>query len=272
MLSFPCFTKMRCAVRRLACFFFILLSSALLAFSFAGRGHAYVLPYEQLIGFMAANFAKFETIVIRQFTEVENPGDAEKPAAFEEIVTMKAPNLFRTELVGSSAEQTREIDHRYRELLIASGEQGLTELLSGMGIDMEKVSFTRIDGLIAYMIGDRDPDSPKILIEKERFLPLLLIYGFSTYYGQDVVRVRFKDYRQVEQGWYPFEITYSAGGQVTERYIIQSLRANVPVSPSYFSSPSSLSQPEAPAEEGGSLSEEERLRRIIETFEQKYGR
>lgn len=258
-------------VGRLAHFVFILVSCAVLALCFTGQGQAYVLPSEQLIGFMAANFAKFDTIVIRQSTEVENPGDDEKPAAFEEIVTMKAPDLFRTELVGLSAEETREIDHRYRELLIASGEKGLKELLSGMGIDMEKVSFTRIDGIIAYMIGDRDPNSPKILIEKERFLPLLLIYSLSTYYGQEVVKVRFKDYRQVEQGWYPFEITYSAGGQVTERYIVHSLRANVPVSPSYFSSPPILSQPEAPAEEGGSPSEEERLRRIIETFEQKYG-
>jgi hypothetical protein len=178
---------------------------------------------------------------------------------------MKSPDLFRVEVLGSEGGQTREMDHRYRRLLIANSESDLKAFLSGMGIDMEKIFFTRVDGVIAYCIGDRDPDSPKILIEKERFLPLLLTYRRLSYAGEDVVRVRFKDYRQVEQGWYPFEITYSSGWQISERYIIQSLRANVQVSPTYFDSPPIQPQKEGP-------SEEERLRRIIRTFEEKYGR
>ena len=241
-----------------------LLGFLVLVFNLTGRCAAYVLPPHQLIGFMAANFAPFETMVIQQFTEVKTLGDPEQPGAFEEIVTMKSPDLFRVEALGSEAGQTREMDHRYRRLLIANSESDLKAFLSGMGIDMEKVFFTRVDGVIAYCIGDRDPDSPKILIEKERFLPLLLTYRRFSYTGGDVVRVRFKDYRQVEQGWYPFEITYSSGWEISERYIIQSLRANVPVSPTYFDTPPTQPQREAP-------SEEERLRRIIRTFEEKYG-
>jgi hypothetical protein len=242
-----------------------LLGFLALVFNVTGRCPAYVLPPDQLIGFMAANFAPFETMVIQQLAEVKTLGDPEQPNAFEEIVTMKSPDLFRAEVLGSEGGQTREMDHRYRRLLIANSESDLKGFLSGMGIDMEKIFFTRVDGVIAYCIGDRDPDSPKILIEKERFLPLLLTYRRLGYAGEDVVRVRFKDYRQVEQGWYPFEITYSSGWKISERYIIQSLRANVPVSPSYFDSPPIQPQKEAP-------SEEERLRRIIRTFEEKYGR
>jgi hypothetical protein len=242
-----------------------LVGFLVLVFNLTGRCPAYVLPPNQLIGFMAANFAPFETMVIQQFTEVKTLGDPEQPNAFEEIVTMKSPDLFRVEVLGSEAGRTREMDHHYRRLLIANSESDLNAFLSGMGIDMEKIFFTRVDGVIAYCIGDRDPHSPKILIEKERFLPLLLTYRRLGYAGEDVVRVRFKDYRQVEQGWYPFEITYSSGWKISERYIIQSLRANVPVSPTYFDSPPIQPQEEAP-------SEEERLRRIIRTFEEKYGR
>lgn len=271
MLDLPLFLRTIRHIRNSPRFFLFLVGFLALAFNLTGRCPAYVLPSEQLIEFMAANFAKFETIVIQQFTEVKNLGEAEQPNAFEEIVTMKSPDLFRTEVLGSGAGQTRDLDHRYRRLLIANGEQELQAFLSGMGIEMEKVFFTRIDGIIAYCIGDRDPDSPKILIEKERFLPLLMTYRLSSTIGEEVVRVRFKDYRQVEQGWYPFEITYSSGWEISERYIIQSLRANVPVSPSYFDSPPVLPQTEAPSDEGGSPPEEERLRRIIRTFEEKYG-
>ena len=272
MSTFPFFLKIIRPIGSSARFFFFLVFFLALAFTLTGRCPAYVLPSDQLIEFMAANFAKFETIVIQQFTEVKTLGETEQPNAFEEIVTMKSPDLFRTEVMGSGAGQTRDMDHRYRRLLIANGEQELKTFLSGMGIEVEKVFFIRIDGIIAYCIGDRDPDSPKILIEKERFLPLLLTYRLSSTIGEEVVRVRFKDYRQVEPGWYPFEITYSSGWEISERYIIQSLRANVPVSPSYFDSPSVLPQTEAPSEEGGSPQEEERLRRIIRTFEEKYGR
>jgi hypothetical protein len=252
------------------CFFLVgFLASAIML---TGRCSAYVLPPHQLIGFMAANFEPFETIVIQQFTEVTTLGGPEQPSAFEEIVTMKSPDLFRVEPLGPDAGRTRDMDHRYRRLLIANRESDLKAFLSRMGIDMEKVFFTRVDGVIAYCIGDRNPESPKILIEKERFLPLLLTYRRPGYAGEDVVRVRFKDYRQVEQGWYPFEITYSSGWEISERYIIQSLRANAPVSPTYFDAPPIPPQTEAPPDEGGTPSEEERLNRIIRTFEEKYGR
>jgi hypothetical protein len=253
-------------------FFFFLVTFLVLAFNLPGRCSAYVLPSDQLIEFMAGNFVKFETIVIQQVTQVESLGEAEQPNTFEEILTMKSPNLFRAEIMGQGAEWTRDVDQRYFRLFIANSEQELKSFLSGLGVDLEQVFFTRIDGIIAYCIGDRDPESPKILIEKERFLPLLLTYRRSSYAGEDVVRVRFKDYRQVEQGWFPFEITYSSGWAISEHYIVQSLRVNVPLSPTYFDSPPAFPQTQAPPEESGRLSDEERLRRIIRTFEEKYGR
>jgi hypothetical protein len=272
MLGFSFFHIGGRQIGRSARFFLFVVPCLALAFHLAVPCRAYVLPSDQLIEFMAANFAPFETMVIQQFTEVNTLGEAFMPTGFEEIVTMKSPDLFRAEVMDSGSGETRVQDHRYRRLLIANGEQELKAFLSGMGIDTEKVFFTRVDGIIAFCIGDRDPESPKILIEKERFLPLQLTYTLSSEIGEDVVRVRFKDYRQVEQGWYPFEITYSSGRYGSERYIIQSLRANVPVSPSYFDSPPIPPQTEVPSEEGGSPAEEERLRRIIRTFEEKYGR
>jgi hypothetical protein len=246
------------------------LGSLLLVVS--GRCHAYILPSEQLIQFMAGNFSKFETVTIKQFTQPENLMEEEGMEVAEEIISMKSPNLFHSKIVNSKVGRTRKIDDRFRELLIANSEERLTALLSGMGINLKKVAFTRIEGTIAYRIGGEDPADPKILIEKERFLPLLLTYKPSAYYSEHAISVRFMDYRQVAEGWYPFEITYSYGAEVIERHIIHSLQANTPISPSLFDSPGVLSQPEVAGEEGESLSEDERLRRIIKTFEEKYGR
>lgn len=198
--------------------------------------HAYVMPAEQIVHFMTANFSRFQTMVIHQSTRLEN-SEGNEERVFEEIITMKSPNLFHSKLTDTSAEATRLRDHSYRQLFLANSPSRLMDVLYGVGIWLQKTVYTRIDGIIAYRIGDSQEDSPKLLVEKARFLPLLMVYKSPSHPEGDLIKVRFLDYRKVQQGWLPFEITCSYGQNVTEKSTINSVKVNVPVSQSLFDSP-----------------------------------
>jgi hypothetical protein len=194
---------------------------------------AYVMPAEQLIQFMVANFAKFDTLVIRQSTTQRQKGDRPE-RVYEEILSIKSPNLFHSSPVDPSTEQRRVDDQIFRELLIANSQRRLLPRLSELGIDTQQVAYTRLEGTVAYRIGEKDPGKPKLLIEKARSLPLLFVYQRPGQEAGEWIKVRFLDYRKVEQGWVPYEIHYFSGDQWIEKYSIQSVKVNAPLKPSLF--------------------------------------
>jgi len=236
----------------------------------AERCQGYIMPAEQIIAFMAKNFSKFQTLVIIQSTQQEDERYEVGEESFMEKIWMKSPDLFRAEVPDHPMGRLMEPDMVYRQLLIANSGQRLMELLSRMGINLHSVAFTRIDDIIAYRIGDKEPERPKILIEKDRFLPLLLIYRSSKHSVPETITVHFKDYRKMDQGWYPFEITYSDGRELREDYTIHTLQANVPIDPALFVMPKIRSGPDQATEQVQISTEEERLRQIIQKFEEKY--
>jgi hypothetical protein len=114
----------------------------------------------------------------------------------------------------------------YRQLLMANTSTRLEQLLSMMGINLEAVSLTRVDGVIAYQIGQKGDHIPKLLIEKERFLPLQLVYRMAGDTSEEIVKVRFQDYRKEGKGWIPYQINYSVDNRIREEYSIQNLQIN----------------------------------------------
>jgi len=229
-----------------------------------GRCHGYVMPAEQLLDFMADNFSNYNTVIIVQSTLLT---DQYNEKVFKEQIQLKSPNLFNLKVLDNIADRTELPNMAYRQLLIANSRPRLEQLLSMMGIDLKSVSFTRIEGIIAYRIGEKEDDSPKLLIEKERFLPILLTYRPNVDMPEDLVTVRFQDYRKEDKGWFPFEIIYSVGNEVREEYTIQTLQTNMPVSSSLLQTFRISSLPERAPEEWPSNIEEERLQENIETFE-----
>lgn len=228
------------------------------------------MPAEQLIAFMAKNFSKFQTLVIVQSTQQKDQRYEVGEESFIEKIWMKSPDVLHSQVLDHPMGRLMEPDITYRQLLIANSAQRLLGLLSRMGVNLYSVSFTRIDGNIAYRIGDEEPESPKILIEKDRFLPLLVVYRPSENSLQETITVQFKDYRKMDQGWYPFEITYYDGKELREDYTINTLHVNVPIDPTLFVVPGPESAPDRPSEQGQIPPEEERLKEIIKKFEEKY--
>ncbi len=232
----------------------------------------YVLQAEQLIRFMAVNSSKFKTLVITQFTQQEKRHSTEGLSfeIFREKIWMQAPGRFHSRVLNEDRGRREVPDKAFRRFLLAGSSESFTQLLLEMGINLEAVAFTRIDGIIAYRIGDAAPGSPKILIEKERFLPLQLVYWSIGDRAGALVEVTFKDYREVDKGWYPFEITHTSERWPNETYTILTILPNTPFDPSVFSSPMSGATPVQSPEGDEGLSDKERLKRIIQKFEDRY--
>jgi len=258
------------------CIVFFLFAT--LVFMVKDTCHGYIMPAEQLIEFMAKNFSKFNSLVIIQSVIEDNQRSDEENLVyyedaedvFKEQIWMKSPNFFRSEVLGDDADRGEIPDMVYRQLLIANSQGVLERLLLGMGINLQSIVFTRIDGIIAYRIGDQGPYSPKLIIEKERFLPLLLIYGSSENFYEGPITVWFNEYRELEQGWYPFEITYSVWDGAKETFEIQHMEVNTPIEPSLFDSSSVKTRPDKAQGMKEGSPEEKRLRKIIKAFEEKY--
>ncbi|MBW1732964.1 MAG: 1-acyl-sn-glycerol-3-phosphate acyltransferase [Deltaproteobacteria bacterium] len=258
---------------------------------------AYVMPVDQLIDKMGANFSRFKTLLIDQSTHVLDPEDENTGLVFGERVWIKSPGYCRTEITsgpkgkdmgqvpGSSPVPAPEVeqdapgaaglwknpDVAFRRLLIGTDRNSMITFLVQMGVNLESVAFTRIDGFIAYRVGDMGPASPRLLIHKETFLPILFSYVPPGSPGQGMVVVRYKRYKKVGSGWYPYEIDYSMGEEGLERYLVLTIKVNVPMETSFFNAVKE--QVRVPPKSGSDqhIKEEERLDEIIRVLKEKYG-
>jgi hypothetical protein len=246
-----------------------LLSFLMITLMGKERCHGYIMPAEQLIDLMAKQFIRFKTLTIIQATQQTAYWDDEIGDTYEEQIWFKAPDLFYSKPLGEGYETKKRPDIIFRQFLMANEDtQGLRRLLMEHGVNLNLVALTRIDGTIAYRIGDEAPESPKILIEKERFLPLLLIYQSHNLSTENLITVRFQDYQKLDQGWYPYEITVSYGNEMKETHMIRSIQANEPITISTLY-PLKIGTP-SDQTEGSHDMDEERLKKIIKQFEEKY--
>ena len=101
----------------------------------------------------------------------------------------------------------------------------------------------------------------------KRFLPVFLKYGTSRGDGGDSITVEFKDYRKLDQGWYPFEIIYQEEQGCRERHIIDQVQVNVAIESTLFDGAKEGSPKVSPR----FTDEDERLKQIIEGMEKRYG-
>jgi outer membrane lipoprotein-sorting protein len=212
-------------------------------------GLPYVLPSSQIIAIMTNKFANIKTLRIIQHTKIKDLNQ-EKEKAFGEIVSLGSPYLYRSEIPGqpgkrliihNSPKTLRIINGSitydgesygfiYRFLLLAHDPERLSEMLKEVGINIDKVFLTRFEGKIAYLIGEKEEGSARLLVDKEQFLPILLKYGDYLFH--------FSDYFEfMEHAWYPFQIVYSCKGDITEEYTVKDIKANLPIDVSLFDIP-----------------------------------
>ena len=217
-------------------------------------GLPYMLPPAQILQYMTNKFANIKTLKIIQRTSIKELSE-EKEKVFGEIIYLKTPDLYRSEIAGqpgkrliilNSKRTLRIINRRitydrqgqdflYRFLFLAQNTELLLERLAEAGINLDKASLTRFEGRIAYLIGEKKEGSPKLLVDKKLFLPLVLKYGDFLFH--------FSDYREIrEHIWYPYKITCSSKGAIIEEYTLKDIMMNPLVDVSLFDIPLIRSQ------------------------------
>ena len=225
-----------------------------LAVLLPSTGLPYVLPSAQIIEFMTDRFAALKTLKILRVTTIKDFDD-ETEKAFGEIVEVMSPDLYRADVAGQpgtrlmarSGSRTLSVINGtivkgfernhflYPFLFVAQDPQRILRVLQDEGIRLDMVSLTRFDGRIAYLIGDKVDGSPRLLVDKDRFLPLLLVL--------DDFSVQFSDYREIaEKTWYPHQIVYSSNRTIVEEYSVQDITINPPLDVTQFSIPLIRSQ------------------------------
>ena len=277
----------------------LLVTSLLLLMS--GSSSAYLMPVDQLIDKMRAKFSSFKTLIIDQSTHVLGPQDEETTMVFEEKTWIKSPGFCRSEMTGRPEHPHRDDAHAaappppgepavrerpavseaavgqvnndtaFRRLLMGNNRDSIMTFLAQMGVNLENVWFTRLDGVAAYCVGDKGPDSPKLLINKESFLPLLFSYVPLRSSTRKIATVRFDNYKQVDSGWYPYEIDYSVETERVERYFVLSIIINPTIETSFFRITTERTKIPQQPENDQDVQQEERLKEVIKALKEKYG-
>ena len=257
------------------------------------NAQGYVMPGEQLLDLMAANFSQFKTLVVTQTTRMTPCEKEAVESVMEETIWLKAPGWYYSKITAPPQGQDpgednalsclRRRDMAFRQLLMANSRAALGRVLSNMGVNLGAVALTRFDGIIAYQVGDTGPETPRLFIEKERFLPLFLSYRLPRDSVRETVRVWFEDYRKLEEGWYPYKIEYAFANEIKAQYVILHLEVNVPIGQPLMRIPeermsasikekksgSESQQDEAP-ENAKENSDDTRLQEMIRRLREKY--
>lgn len=255
-------------------FFVLFVLSAIFLSSYYSYG--YVMPAEQILDYMIKNFSGYNTVTLIQSTLQTVDGNEK---VFTEQIWLESPDKYSTKALDRVAE--RDViapDILYRQLFIANPREKIERILLSLGIDLTKTSYTRFEGAIAYQIGRKDPDSPILIIEKERFLPLLIKYRVPDRVDSKLITVKFEEYQEEDKGWYPSEITYEEGENLIEKYTMQNLQVNIPIDASILNQFPEYEVPELPesvdADSKGASNkpgiDKDRLKNVIKAFEDQY--
>lgn len=262
-------SKLQKRIKQHLCTFILIVAFICLV---KGKSQAYVMQAEQLTDLMTRNFSEFKTLIITQSTHLVTPEDLEVQMILEEKIWLRSPGFHHSEfvnipdhwgvMVNELTAGRPSADMAFRRLFTASDKNTIMALLSDMGVNLNSVAFTRVDGVIAYRVGDKNGGAPKILIEKDRFLPLLLNYRLWKESGLKSVTVRFDDYREVAGGWYPYEIHIFTGDNLEERYFAIDLQVNTPIDSSFFERHGEQNRQKSP--------EKGQLKAIIDLLKEKH--
>jgi hypothetical protein len=220
---------------------------------FPQKGSAYILSTEQILDLTAKNFAQFKTVAVtRTLYIAEGEG---RDASLEEVLYLKTPGFYaRQPETGAPP-----ADIPFLALLMPLSVSSIAGHLTRMGINTNERALVLHDRIICYRIGGRTDDDPVLLVEKQRRVPILVRAGSSSS-GTGLRIASFKDYRKIDEDWYPFETIVSDEGKPVVRSVIKEIKVNPAIPPGVSFAPI----------DAGEKSESSPFQETIKVLREKY--
>ena len=205
----------------------------------------YVMPASQVLELMAKNFSPMDTMVIEQWVKVSEPGSQDDEDLVPQSVRIRRPWSFSCEkLQGPERSEEGALGTgcgwcdvgKYQCMFIKHSVWELEAFASRLGIDTSIVSLTHLGEKIAYLIGRKGKGRSYLIVDRDSFLPLELHVGFA---GSSVgpFTIRFKDYRHIGHGWFPYRIICESDYGLREEFVVQNIETGINANPSILQSP-----------------------------------
>jgi hypothetical protein len=250
------FKRPECGAQRLL--FFLLLSASVLT----GDASGYVLPPEQILEFMAGNAAGYSAVGII-WEHASGDRQPEHGPAREEVWFRSPDDYSIRRAAGPDPGEQEGAGAAFLELFTGRRHR-IERFLLELGVDLDSSSYTRVERTVAFRIGGDAEEAPALIIEKSRFIPILLRYASGRGWGGGMTELSFLDYRPSGEGWFPYEVRYRTADGTTGSYRVLDLRPGEPPPAEGYSTEG------AGADGAGRESEADRLERVIKSLEEKH--
>jgi outer membrane lipoprotein-sorting protein len=225
------------------------LLAASIVLSFSGWTFSYILPAEQIIGFMIEHLGSARSVEIVQKAIIYNPELEGGMQELDGTLHYRRPDQFRSKLTGPGIEQILVVssggaisvangkivaeaessfDH-FKDPMLYRQEDLILQRLSELNIDVETVSFGRFKDKIAYVIGAKYPDEsvPQLWIDKETFRPIRFVVRGRGPHSPDLEEIEYSEYTPLDKKrWYPGRILFLQNGELIKMYVLDSFRVN----------------------------------------------
>jgi outer membrane lipoprotein-sorting protein len=200
---------------------------------------------------------KAKRLAVTQTATIYRNGSTDDTDFTRETVVYRFPDAFRCDSVASSAQRIhvaasglaltivdqKVVAHegnrfdRYKDLLLHRTRGILEKELPLLGVDVEVSSLGRFEDKIGYVVGARYPDETvsQVWVDKETFHPVrwLMVTVGSTGTA-DLFEVRYSQWRQTENTWYPMHIEFYQDGVLVREITVEAVSVDAPVSDTLF--------------------------------------
>jgi len=261
----------------------------------AGGGppaQGYVLPGPHVLELMAQKIEKTHSLQVFQKILIRRPGAPEgRSVELVETLNFRFPDALRSDI---RSDDTRRLRVRaggvvltvidgdivaddanpfdgYAEVLLFASRRSLQARLAGLGLNLDVSSFGRAGDRLAYVLGASYPDESlhQIWIDKETFLPFRwLVPGAQAQDAQDRLEIRYLQWRQIAQTWYPMQIEFYHNDRLVRDIRVERVARKSSFPEKLFDIQQLRSA--YPAPERGVLQELQEVHETIENFKKIY--
>ena len=258
--------------------------------------NAYVLKGPHILDLMTKRYGKATSLLVSQKLIFHDSSSVKSDIEVGETLRCIFPTTCRSDIVSedfqkihilSKNKSLTVIDEkvvdgygnrydRYKDLLLFRSRTLLQSKLPMVGVNVSISSVGRFQGKLAYIIGAQYPDEtvPQIWVNKETFRPFRwIITGNAKEGAKDSLEVRYLEWREVDNTWYPMRIEFFRNHELSREILVQNIRVNPLLPQELFDIDrlKSMYPPIADSVPGQDETDElDEVQKTIEEFKKKY--